>query len=133
MSHLRNERLTRQLTTSLPPTTLDAAMETTRIHPVAGPTGDRPALLMTRSCRLPHQTISDAGLMGGVTCRCQARCRWPTMACSFWMNGRSFAAMPSRSCGNRSRRVSYSRHSAPPHSFWCIFSGGIVHTAFQGV
>jgi magnesium chelatase family protein len=46
-------------------TTLAEAIETTRIHRVAGLTGDRTALVTTRPCRAPHQTISDAGLIGG--------------------------------------------------------------------
>jgi magnesium chelatase family protein len=44
--------------------TLAEAIETTRIHRVAGLTGDRTALVTTRPCRAPHQTISDAGLIG---------------------------------------------------------------------
>jgi magnesium chelatase family protein len=57
--------LARRLTTILPAMTLAEAMETTRMHRVAGLTGDRTALVTTRPCRAPHQTISDAGLMGG--------------------------------------------------------------------
>jgi len=45
--------------------TLAEAIETTRIHSVAGLTGDRTALVTTRPCRAPHHTISDAGLIGG--------------------------------------------------------------------
>jgi magnesium chelatase family protein len=45
--------------------TLAEALETTRIHRVAGRTGDRTALVTTRPCRAPHHTISDAGLIGG--------------------------------------------------------------------
>jgi magnesium chelatase family protein len=45
--------------------TLAEAIETTRIHRVAGRTGDRTAWVTTRPCRAPHQTISDAGLIGG--------------------------------------------------------------------
>ena len=45
--------------------TLAEAIETTRIHRVAGLTGDRTALVTTRPFRAPHQTISDAGLIGG--------------------------------------------------------------------
>jgi magnesium chelatase family protein len=41
------------------------ALETTRIHSVAGRTGDRTALVTTRPFRAPHHTISDAGLIGG--------------------------------------------------------------------
>jgi magnesium chelatase family protein len=57
--------LARRLTTILPATTLAEAIETTRIHSVAGLTGDRTALVTTRPCRAPHHTISDAGLIGG--------------------------------------------------------------------
>jgi hypothetical protein len=55
----------RRLTTILPAMSLNEAIETTRIHRVAGLTGDRTALVTTRPCRAPHQTISDAGLIGG--------------------------------------------------------------------
>jgi magnesium chelatase family protein len=57
--------LARRLTTLLPAMTLAEAIETTRIHRVAGRTGDRTALVTTRPCRAPHQTLSDAGLIGG--------------------------------------------------------------------
>jgi predicted ATPase with chaperone activity len=54
-----------RLTTLLPAMTLPEAIETTRIHSIAGLTGGRTALLTTRPCRAPHETISDAGLIGG--------------------------------------------------------------------
>jgi len=57
--------LARRLTTTLPVMTLAEAIETTRLHRVAGRTGDRTALVTTRPYRAPHQTISDAGLIGG--------------------------------------------------------------------
>jgi magnesium chelatase family protein len=57
--------LARRLTTLLPAMTLAEAIETTRIHRVAGLTGDRTAWVTTRPCRAPHQTISEAGLIGG--------------------------------------------------------------------
>ena len=57
--------LARRLTTSLPAMTLAEAIETTRIHRVAGLTGDRTALVTTRPCRARHQTISDVGLISG--------------------------------------------------------------------
>jgi magnesium chelatase family protein len=44
---------------------LAEAIETTRIHRVAGLTGDRTAWVTTCPCRAPHHTISDAGLIGG--------------------------------------------------------------------
>jgi magnesium chelatase family protein len=57
--------LARRLTTILPAMTLAEAIETTRIHRVAGLTGDRTALVTTRPFRAPHHTISDAGRIGG--------------------------------------------------------------------
>src|SRR5262245_12553164 len=57
--------LARRLTTMLPAMTLAEGLETTRIHRVGGLTGDRTALVTTRPCRAPHQTISDVGLIGG--------------------------------------------------------------------
>jgi magnesium chelatase family protein len=45
--------------------TLAEALETTRIHRVAGLTGDRTTLVTTRPFRASHQTISDAGRIGG--------------------------------------------------------------------
>jgi magnesium chelatase family protein len=45
--------------------TLAEALETTRIHRVAGRTGARTSLVTTRPFRAPHHTISDAGLIGG--------------------------------------------------------------------
>jgi magnesium chelatase family protein len=40
------------------------ALETTRLHRLAGRTGARTALITTRPCRAPHHTISDVGLIG---------------------------------------------------------------------
>ena len=57
--------LARRLTTILPAMTLAEAIETTRIHSVAGLTGDRTALVMTHPFRAPYPTISDGGLIGG--------------------------------------------------------------------
>jgi magnesium chelatase family protein len=57
--------LARPITTILPAMTLAEAIETTRIHRVAGLTGDRTALVTTRPCRAPHHTTSDVGLIGG--------------------------------------------------------------------
>src|SRR5918998_6577550 len=57
--------LARRLTTILPAMTLAEALETTRIHRVAGLTGARTALVTTRPFRAPHHTGSDVGLIGG--------------------------------------------------------------------
>jgi magnesium chelatase family protein len=57
--------LARRLTTILPAMTLAEAIETTRVHSVAGLTDGRTALVTTRPFRAPHHTISDVGLIGG--------------------------------------------------------------------
>ena len=57
--------LAHRLTTILPAMTLPEALETTRIHSVAGLTGARTALVTTRPFRAPYHTISDVGLIGG--------------------------------------------------------------------
>jgi magnesium chelatase family protein len=56
--------LARRLTTILPAMTLAEAIETTRIHSVAGRTGACTAVVTTRPFRAPHHTLSDAGLIG---------------------------------------------------------------------
>jgi magnesium chelatase family protein len=45
--------------------TLPEALETTRMHRVAGLTGDRTALVTTRPFRAPHHPSSAVGLIGG--------------------------------------------------------------------
>lgn len=56
--------LAKRLPTILPPLSLYEALETTKIHSVAGKLGDAP-LLTTRPFRSPHHTISDVALVGG--------------------------------------------------------------------
>jgi magnesium chelatase family protein len=57
--------LAKRIPTILPPMTLEEAIETTRIHSVAGVLDDSRGLVGTRPFRSPHHTISDAGLIGG--------------------------------------------------------------------
>ena len=57
--------LARRLTAILAAMTLAEAIETTRIHRVAGLTSERRSWVTTRPCRAPHHTLSDAGLIGG--------------------------------------------------------------------
>jgi len=57
--------LARRFPGILPPMTLDEALETTKIHSVAGILQPDEALLTQRPFRSPHHTISDAGLIGG--------------------------------------------------------------------
>ncbi|WP_430810595.1 MULTISPECIES: YifB family Mg chelatase-like AAA ATPase [unclassified Carboxylicivirga] len=57
--------LAKRLASILPPLTLDEALETTKIHSVAGKTGNNTALITQRPFRSPHHTISDVALVGG--------------------------------------------------------------------
>src|ERR1700723_4453619 len=57
--------LAKRIPTILPPMSLEEAIETTRIHSVAGVLDASRGLVGTRPFRSPHHTISDAGLIGG--------------------------------------------------------------------
>lgn len=57
--------LAKRLASILPPLTLQEALETTKIHSVAGKLTSENALLTTRPFRSPHHTVSDVALVGG--------------------------------------------------------------------
>ncbi|MCU1308406.1 MAG: Mg chelatase-related protein [Acidobacteriaceae bacterium] len=57
--------LAKRIPTILPPLTFEEALETTKIHSVAGVLDANAGLVGTRPYRSPHHTISDAGLIGG--------------------------------------------------------------------
>ncbi len=57
--------LAKRLPTILPPLTLHEALETTKIHSVAGKLPENATLVSKRPFRSPHHTISDAALVGG--------------------------------------------------------------------
>ncbi len=57
--------LSKRMSAILPPLTLDEALETTKIHSVAGKTTKTLGLVTTRPFRNPHHTISDVALVGG--------------------------------------------------------------------
>ena len=59
--------LAKRLPSILPPLNLHEALETTKIHSVAGRMGKDASLVSVRPFRSPHHTISDAGLVGGGT------------------------------------------------------------------
>lgn len=63
--------IAKRIPTILPPLTLEEALETTKIHSIAGLTNKRKgansALIVERPFRSPHHTITDVALVGGGT------------------------------------------------------------------
>jgi magnesium chelatase family protein len=57
--------LARRLPSIIPPMNLEEALETTKIHSVAGRMGQNGSLITLRPFRSPHHTISDVALVGG--------------------------------------------------------------------
>ncbi len=56
--------LAKRMPTILPPLTLQEALETTKIHSVAGKLGKNGSLIYMRPFRSPHHTVSDVALVG---------------------------------------------------------------------
>ena len=97
-----------QLSPILPAMPLAEAMATTRIHRVAGLTGDRTALVTIRPFRAPHHPISDVGLIGGGHVPLPGEVSLAHHGVLFLDEmALSSAATSWRFCGNRWRRVSY--------------------------
>jgi magnesium chelatase family protein len=57
--------IAKRIPTIMPPMTLEEAIETTKIHSIAGLLDADRAFVATRPFRSPHHTISDIGLLGG--------------------------------------------------------------------
>lgn len=57
--------LAKRLSTILPPMSIEEALETTKIHSVAGKIKGEKGLITQRPFRKPHHTISDVALVGG--------------------------------------------------------------------
>lgn len=57
--------LARRIPTILPPLHYEEAMETTKIHSIAGLLDTNKYIVLERPFRAPHHSISDAGLIGG--------------------------------------------------------------------
>lgn len=57
--------LAKRLPTILPPLSLHEALETTKVHSVAGKLPSNTSLVARRPFRSPHHTISDVALVGG--------------------------------------------------------------------
>ncbi|HVF70008.1 MAG TPA: YifB family Mg chelatase-like AAA ATPase [Chthoniobacterales bacterium] len=57
--------LSKRIGTIMPPMSLEEAIESTKIHSIAGLLNGSQAFVPTRPFRSPHHTISDVGLLGG--------------------------------------------------------------------
>jgi len=57
--------LAKRLPTILPPLSLPEALETTKIHSVAGKINEQTSLIAQRPFRSPHHTISNVAMVGG--------------------------------------------------------------------
>jgi magnesium chelatase family protein len=57
--------LSKRMATIIPPMALEEAIETTKIHSIAGLLSSEQSFVATRPFRSPHHTISDVGLLGG--------------------------------------------------------------------
>jgi hypothetical protein len=72
--------------------TLAEAIETTRIHCIAGRTGGRTAFVTACPFRAPITPSPMSGRSAAATYRCRAKCRQIPTASSSWMNGPSSGA-----------------------------------------
>src|SRR6266446_7080332 len=59
--------LSKRIPTIIPPLSLEEAIETTKIHSIAGLLNGERSFVSIRPFRSPHHTISDIGLLGGGT------------------------------------------------------------------
>jgi magnesium chelatase family protein len=57
--------LSKRIATIIPPMSIEEAIETTKIHSIAGLLDGERSFVATRPFRSPHHTISDIGLLGG--------------------------------------------------------------------
>ena len=85
---------------------------TTRIHRVAGLTGDRTAVITTHPCHSLHQTISDVGLIGRGHVPMPGEVSLAHHGVLFLDEFPSAATISWRFCDNRWKRVSYTYNFA---------------------
>ena len=96
--------LARRMPTILPPLSPGEALETTKIHSVAGKAGVAGGLMARRPYRAPHHTISQVALIGGGQSPRPGEVRWRTTGCCFSTNCPSSGAVCWRCCDSRWKR-----------------------------
>ena len=109
--------LAKRMPTILPPFTFEEALETTKIHSVAGVLDSRAGLLGVRPFRSPHHTISDAGLIGGGIVPAARRSLVGAQRCAF----------PRRTSGVSTQRTA---GHAPASGRWHRAYGAGLHVAY---
>jgi magnesium chelatase family protein len=75
--------LAKRLPSILAPLRFEEALETTKIHSVAGVLDAEQGLVTHRPFRSPHHSISDAGLIGGGIVNSKRRCKFPQDRANF--------------------------------------------------
>ena len=95
--------LAKRLPSILPPLNLHEALETTKIHSVAGRMSRHASLISVRPFRSPHHTISDVALVGGGSNPQPGEISLAQTECFFLMSYRNSSALSSKCCGSRSK------------------------------
>jgi magnesium chelatase family protein len=86
--------LAKRLPSILAPLRFEEALETTKIHSVAGVLDAEQGLVTHRPFRAPHHSISDAGLIGGGIVNSKRRCKFPQDGTNFHKETRFFVGAP---------------------------------------
>ena len=85
--------MAKRLPSIMPPLTLSEALETTKIHSVAGKLPQGTTLMTVRPFRSPHHTISPVALVGGGSYPMPGEISLAHNASSSWMNCLNFREM----------------------------------------
>jgi len=105
--------LAKRMPTILPPFTFEEALETTKIHSVAGVLDANAGLVGLRPFRAPITQFPTQVSSAAEQFPAPARSRSLTMESSSSMNSRNFRAMFSMSCASRSKMAPFASHAQP--------------------
>lgn len=93
--------MAKRLPSIMPPLTLHEALESTKIHSVAGKLRRGSMLMTSRPFRSPHHTISPVALVGGGSTLCPVKYLLPTMAYCSLMSSPNFSGAYLKCCDSR--------------------------------